>query len=353
MRSKKKKSIVINPKTKMIVISLFIGAFIIVSSAKILSLILSRNSSDKSLYFVQLINYSMPVIKISSFNSDDLAEKNKSDKEKFWSVLGVDINSPATFLGKEMALLKVEDSKASASLTPFVLKDTNILKQGADTSNKPSDNTNSSDSNLKKPLNVDKPEVLLYHSHTTESYVPHANNSSDENMNVCAVGDALEYELEKNYGVSVIHNKTIHDELGDIDAYGKSRETVEKYLKQYGSFKLIIDIHRDSSSNKKNDIVVVNGENVAKCMFVMCTGGPHTVNNMGIANKMTNIANGIIPNFFKNVDTEYHKGTLYFNQDLSSNSVLLEVGTNLNTVTEVKASGKYLARVIAQYLNGK
>jgi stage II sporulation protein P len=68
---------------------------------------------------------------------------------------------------------------------------------------------------------------------------------------------------------------------------------------------------------------------------------------------MMSISNSLYPQLFKNVYTEYHKGTLYFNQDLSSNSILLEVGTNLNSVTEAKASSKYLAKIISEYLKGK
>ena len=338
---------------KKVAIILFLAFFIILGAAKMVSMLSTIYGNDKSLYFVQLINYSLPVAKITSFNSEDLAEKNRSLKEQFWGIIGVDINSPVTFLGKEISLLNTKEIQVNAgaveNLNPFELSKTNILSETVVDSG-----TKAIDTNITpESLNADKPIVLIYHSHTTESYVPTKNNSKDETMNVCVVGDAIEYELEKKYGISTIHDKTMHDALGDMYAYSKSRETVNKYLKQYGSFKLIIDIHRDSSSNKKNDIVVYNKEAAAKCMFVMCQEGPYADKNMAIANKMTSIGNSIIPNFFKDVNTFYHKGNLYFNQDLSSNSILLEVGSNLNSVIEAKASSKYLAKIISDYLKGK
>lgn len=337
---------------KKVIIIFFLGLFIILGATKVVSWISTSYDSDKSLYYVQLINYSLPVAKITSFNSEDLSEQNKSLKEKLWGFIDVDINSPVTFLGREISLLNTKEIEVNAgaeeNLNPFQLSEANILTQTVDDST-----TKVDDNNIAPSLDVNKPVVLIYHSHTTESYVPTKNNSTDETMNVCAVGDAIEYELEKKYGISTIHDKTIHDALGDIDAYSKSRVTVNKYLKQYGSFKLIIDIHRDASSNKKNDIVVSNGETLAKCMLVMCKKGPYNQNNMAIANKITNIANGIVPNFFKNIYTEYNVGVLYFNQDLSNNSVLLEVGSNLNSVAEVKASSKYLAKIFSEYLKSK
>ncbi|MBC8061117.1 MAG: stage II sporulation protein P [Clostridiaceae bacterium] len=343
---------------KKVILIVFMAIFVILGATKAVSAFSlindNDNSNDKSLYFVQLINYSLPIAKITSFNSEDLAEQNKSLQEKFWSFIDVDINNPVTFLGREIALLDTKELDVNVEvkdkLPPFKLNEANVISETAADSNTKVGDTTTTPSAI---LDANKPVVLLYHSHTTESYLPTKNNSKDQTMNVCAVGDEIEVELEKKYGISTIHDKTFHDASGDIGAYSKSRDTVNKYLKQYGSFKLIIDIHRDSSSNKNNDIVVYNKESVAKCMFVMCQEGPYTVKNMVLANKLMSISNSLYPKLFKNVYTYYHRGTLYFNQDLSSNSVLLEVGTNLNSIAEAKASSKYIAKVISEYLKGK
>ena len=49
----------------------------------------------------------------------------------------------------------------------------------------------------------------------------------------------------------------------------------------------------------------------------------------------------------------YNRGIDYYSQDRSNNAVLLEVGDNNNTIKQVKNTGKYLSRIIAEQLNGK
>jgi stage II sporulation protein P len=306
----------------------------------------SKLNKDNSLFFVQLINYTMPIIQENSFDSEDLAEKNKAFKSEVWNKFGVDINNPISYISLEAAIFSfnIKDAEISEDkekdILPFQLSEASIAKQ--DTGNSTS---------VAVP-DANKPQILIYHSHTTESYIPKADNSTDENYNVCAVGDVLEKELKEKYGVLAIHDKTIHDALGDIAAYGKSRVTLQKYLTQYGDFKLIIDIHRDSSVNRNNDIVTINGETAAKAMFVMCLKNPHADTNLYAANKIIELGNKSYPNLFKAI-YPYNTGTLFFNQDLSNNAVLLEVGTNKNSVNEAKVTAKNLAKIIADYIKDK
>ena len=132
---------------------------------------------------------------------------------------------------------------------------------------------------MKKTLNNAKPEVLIYHSHTSEAYrtsdkdTSKTSSSSDQTKNVCAVGDVIAEELEKNYGIAVIHDKTVHDKGDYNGAYKKSGVTLDKYLKEYGNFKLIIDLHRDSVD--KNAVTTkINGENVAQIYVCSNTEKP-------------------------------------------------------------------------------
>ena len=309
---------------------------------------ISDATEDNSLFFVQLINYTMPIIEKSSFHSEDLAEKNKSFKNEFWNMIGVDMNNPMSYIGKEAAIFNFNVSASETKVvqdeivSPYKLQEGNVSKQQPQSS---------ADSNISIPDNS-KPQVFIYHSHTTESYAPKADNSTDENYNVCAVGNVLESELERNYGVSVIHDKTVHDALGDIDAYSRSRVTLGKYLTKYGDFKLIIDLHRDASANRKNDIVTVNGETAAKAMFVMCLKNPHADKNISVSDKIAELANKAYPNLFKAMYS-YNTGVSFYGQDLSNNAVLLEVGTNKNSIDEAKVTAKYLAKIIAAYVKSK
>jgi Stage II sporulation protein P (SpoIIP). len=120
----------------------------------------------------------------------------------------------------------------------------------------------------KKALNKDKPEILIYHTHTSESFGENGNYNDDPKKNIVDVGEELKAELENNYGISVIHDTTVHN--NDFNrSYYKSRETVDKYMKKYGDFKLVIDMHRDALYSRSSITTKMNGENVTKVMFVL------------------------------------------------------------------------------------
>jgi stage II sporulation protein P len=101
-----------------------------------------------------------------------------------------------------------------------------------------------------------KPIVLIYHTHTCESYtssqkykyIPTDNDrTSDTSYNVVRVGEELANILKKQYKIDVIHDKTIHDGDSYNRAYTKSLKTVQGYLSKYPSISLIIDLHRDAA----------------------------------------------------------------------------------------------------------
>ena len=63
-----------------------------------------------------------------------------------------------------------------------------------------------------------------------EAFKP-ANNDFYERYNIVGIGDVLKKELEKNYNVEVIHDKTIHNTTY-IESYKRSGETLDKYLSE-------------------------------------------------------------------------------------------------------------------------
>lgn len=332
----------------------------------------SSSNSKTDMFYIKIINYTIPLIRVNSFDAEDLAESTISIKDKIFSLLYVDFKNPFTYINKEISYLNVNNKSNNDSsnsevinLNPFKLTDNDVKK--ATSQPVPSDKSKVQDNTpdmkvavenplLKGTLNELKPEVLIYHTHTTEAYAPFSNSDShdsvDETKNVCAVGDGITEELEKTYGISTIHDKTVHNYLY-TQSYSRSRETLTKYLKKYGDFKIIIDLHRDASTDRKSMVTKMNGENEAKIMFVMATKNPHYDKNIAMVNKLISISKRIYPGFAKEDVYQYNYGTKFFNQDLSNNACLIEVGADCNTIDDAKASSKYIARIIAEYLNGK
>lgn len=320
----------------------------------------------KELYIKTLYS-SVPYLKTISKNSDGSSADSLSGS--FLYMLGIEINDPLSVIKKEIAYINfmpqdsnVLEKNEGEGLEPYKLSEGEVTinsenDSSADTGNDDISNLQNRivtvyDPKLKKQLNAAKPEVLIYHTHTSEAYKPTEDGfSDDKNVNVCAVGDALTSELQNNYGISVIHDTTKHD-TNYVQGYSKSSITLNKYLKKYKSFKVIIDLHRDGGVNKSIITTKMNDENVAKVMFVVSKASPRYTKNLALEEKLMDISNKLFPGFCRGI-CSYDHGTGNFNEDKSNNVILIEVGSNSNSSDEAKASAKYIARIIGQYINGK
>jgi stage II sporulation protein P len=326
-----------------------------------------------------LTDFSMPVLKSSALSEDELAEYDFSYSDKLLELLGLDVTDPLSVIGKELSLFTPTDTqvatneiKPSFSINPFKLADKSITKH---------ENPNSSsggnvtapvanvskvyDPTLKKTLNSSKPEVLIYHTHTTESFRPTENtpdkdyedNTMDETKNIVGVGDVLADDLEKNYGISVIHDKTVHNTIF-LQSYARSGKTVDTYLNKYKDLKLIIDLHRNSIEDKTTVTASMNNNKLAKYMFVIGPGNPNKDKNITLTKKLSSISQTLFPGLLlpgngADFGIYYHKPGNKFNQQKSGNLVLIEVGSQVNTIDEAKTTSLYLSRIIAEYINRK
>lgn len=329
----------------------------------ILCLVLLNSLSDKlikgtkgNIVYTSILNYSIPIL--TQGNTGEL-DHRLNIKEEVLNALGININNPLSIIAKEIPLFKEDLKKSGANkaeingLNPFKLNETNIVKaEEGDTGS-----IEISDESLKKTLNPNKPEVLIYHSHTTESFAPGEADSKDNSKNIVAVGDVLASELQDKYGISVIHDNTLHNDMYTL-SYKRSRETVQKYLNKYGNFKLIIDLHRDSGVNKDSVTATVNGEKVAKFMFVISKDRSNYSKNKPLVDRMIATANKLYPEAVRQTKWGdhiwwYNHGNYHFNQDLSDNSILIEMGSEMNTLDEAKNTAKIIGRLIAEEVNGK
>ena len=113
---------------------------------------------------------------------------------------------------------------------------------------------------------------------------------------------------------------------------------------------MIIDLHRDSSSNKNTITTTINGENYARVMFVNARNSSRYQKNQEVTKYFNDKMNELFPTVSRGIYT-YKKGILSFNQDLSDNSILIECGSNINSISEAKNTAKLIARIIAEFLN--
>lgn len=345
---------------------LFLVVMFKLTKALAYSELFSNKNTNNSLS-IQILNYSLPVVKVNNEYTFDTKKQDINLEQILFSILGFDINKPSTIISKEILCMNyaqnidISDGKYNKTIDVFNLNDNEITRD-TDSKNQ-TDSSNGNDTlpnhvvqvyntSLKKTLNTSNPEVLIYHTHTTESYKDTNTNNMDPTKNVCAVGDELTNELQNNYGICVIHDKTVHDAYAYTSSYVRSGATLDKYLKKYKDFKLIIDMHRDSPVDWKYGTVKLNNSNTARFRFVMDKKNPHFSVNNNVAQSLTDLSNKFFPGLANSI-YYYDGGNSYFNQNKSNNAVLIEVGSNINTLDEAKNTPKYLARIIAEYLKNK
>lgn len=210
---------------------------------------------------------------------------------------------------------------------------------------------------------TDQPQVLIYHTHTTESFEPYVREfydagfnyrTTDETKNVVMVGNEIEKQL-KAAGIGVIHATVIHDYPSYNGSYDRSRETVTKILEEYPSIKVALDIHRDAISGEGTayqPIAEINGREAAQIMIISgCDDGtlnmPDYMKNFRFAAYLQQQIEGDSPGLTRPVLFDYRK----YNQDLTTGSLLIEVGSHGSTLEQVQYSGQLIGNSLAKALN--
>ncbi len=213
------------------------------------------------------------------------------------------------------------------------------------------------------PLSAgNSPTVLIIHTHGTEAYSQDGAKycddskeyarSSDARQSVIAVGETVSEILNKN-GIPTAHCKILHDSVQYKDSYARAEETIKKYLEEYPTIKLVIDIHRDAIIKSSGEIVrpvtEVAGEAAAQVMCVVGSdwaGDEHDAweNNLSLALKLRQELNSKYENICRPV---FLKGNTY-NQELTEYSLLIEVGSSGNSLNEAQRSAKLIAEALSE-----
>ena len=213
---------------------------------------------------------------------------------------------------------------------------------------------------LKPDITINNENILIFHTHTCESYTPTENfqyqqtgtyRTTDLNYNVARVGTELTAQLN-SYGYNVIHDTTYHDYPAYSGSYGRSLTTVENLLKQNTNTDVVIDLHRDAIGDYSYaPSVQIGDESAARLMFVIGTDGgglehPNWNQNLKFAVKLQEKANELYPGLFKPIILRNSR----YNQHLSKAACIIEVGATGNTMEQCLTSMKYLAKVMSEVM---
>jgi len=207
-----------------------------------------------------------------------------------------------------------------------------------------------------------EPQVLIMHTHTTESFEPYERENYDDSFNyrttdptknMTAVGAAIARELEKG-GIKTIHSTQINDYPSYNGSYERSRADVKKILAENPSVKIVLDVHRDAITDGKNlpqPVAEINGKNAAQVMIISCCDDgsgniPDYMKNFRFAALFQQQAESE----FKGLTRPVLFDTRKYNQDLTTGSLLIEVGSHGNTIEQVVYSGELLGKALVHSL---
>lgn len=205
--------------------------------------------------------------------------------------------------------------------------------------------------------------VLIVHTHTTESYTPSekyayiptdTDRTQDKNFNMVRVGEEIKRILSEN-NITVYHDTTINDYPSYNGSYNRSARIVSDYIKKDPSIRMVLDIHRDAIESADGEKIKytssVNGENAASIMLVVgsnMSGLKHDLweTNLSFASQYQKYALSLYPTLFRPINLRSQR----FNQQLAPGAIIVEVGTNGNTLDEALLGGRLFATSLASFI---
>lgn len=211
--------------------------------------------------------------------------------------------------------------------------------------------------------NSSEPQVLIYHTHTTESYEPYQRDfydtafyskTTEEDKNMVAVGERICEQLGKS-GIGYVHAKNVHDYPDYNSAYDNSYATVSAILQEYPSIKVVLDIHRDaierSDGTRIAPVCEVDGKSAAQLMIISCADDgtgyvPDYIKNYHLACSLQSQLENDYPELARPVLFDYRN----YNQCLSSGALLIEIGSHGNSLDEAFYTGELLGKSLSKLL---
>ncbi|PQZ52782.1 MULTISPECIES: stage II sporulation protein P [Bacillus] len=238
----------------------------------------------------------------------------------------------------------------------------NIKNEGSAIGHQNSEKENNSTGKSSNLQNNSENKVFIYHTHSWESFIPlipgatKPNDASSTNneVNISFVGGYLKQKLEEK-GIGVSHDTTNmrdflrNKNLNWAQSYKGSRQIVQDILAKDKNIMFPIDLHRDDA-RKNITLKTINGKNYARLYFILGRNNPNyeknkkivTAINSYLDEKYYGLSRGI---FIK----DRTKGDGVYNQDLSPNALLIEMGGVDNTPEELYASGDALVEAFSHY----
>lgn len=255
----------------------------------------------------------------------------------------------------------IEETMSGQAKTGFPTYGVGLIKNSSNLSDEEVSSIAAEEHDLS--LGTEGPQVLIYHTHATESFEPYDSTvydtrntwrSTDSKENMIAVGNAIADAIEA-HGIKVIHDDTLHDYPSYNGSYERSAVTIEDYLEQYPSICVALDIHRDAIQREDTlvkPVVTIDGKKAAQLMIIAgcddsgSLGIPTWKDNLRFGVRLQDQIESMYPGLCRPLYFTYRK----YNQHLTNASLLFEIGSHGNTLEEAIYCGEMAGDAIGAYL---
>ena len=204
------------------------------------------------------------------------------------------------------------------------------------------------------------PQVLIVHSHASEAYtmppgreyVPSGTfRTADCSCNMVRVGDELAAALSA-YGISVVHDRTLHDGQSYNDAYENSLASIRSYLAKYPSIVYVLDLHRDAvqdANGTQYKLVTAEAPSVAQVSLIMGVAHDGWQDNLRLAIAVQEKLETQSPTLMRPITLLNYR----YNQFAAPGSLLVEVGAAGNSLEEALQAARLFGRGFAETILGQ
>lgn len=208
--------------------------------------------------------------------------------------------------------------------------------------------------------NSPDPQILIMHTHATEDYRLSAGlwyrpgdgaRSTDRSINMCAVGRVMADTLNAA-GLNTLHDETLNDYPSYTGSYANSRAVVQQYLEKYPSIKIVLDVHRDAIEDRAGHqykVITREDPHCAQISFVMGSNNDHWLENVKLAVAVQQKLTDMSPTLMRPLTLRNSN----YNQHLTTGSMLVEIGTAGNSLSEALRAAQLFATGFAQVVTEK
>ena len=208
---------------------------------------------------------------------------------------------------------------------------------------------------IKNTKDMKEPIVYIYNTHQKEEYTVEKNEPYNITPTVLTTSYMLEEQLLKHGIKSVVEESSVSEALNKnkwkyASSYKVTKTFLEKAKEKYPSLKFYIDVHRDSV---KYSITTktINDKKYARVMFLIGLENKNYEENLKVTEAINNEVEKKYPGLSRGIYKKKGKGVNgVYNQDFSSNCILIEFGGNKNTIDEVYNTVIALGEIISNYI---